>query len=362
LAVAFPSVSTLAGSIDRIQRDADLDDQWLKARGLVTTRFGGSNTPADFIAAAPLLGELARAEDRAGRLVVAWPFSLTPSDSLEIQRTTDLVVNPQYLERQHVVDEEGLRIRGPLPSDTVLLLIPASQKTQKEQIESRAVQWLELQREVQKSSKAMPVVKSVIVKSGQELFTYHAASRASDSTQIDPIVLVASPDSTALSDDFLVSAASSGGLLFSGGGKLSSLTVSTGLDKYLTSIDSVSDLALEERARRLAEVQMKAGELTLIVAVLIALTLVLSAAYCERQRRRLFLERVHGRSFIRRHLVFLGAVAGGALAVLGACVLLRAAESILGLAACAVLIAVLLPTAVIALARNDRVVTSRVPE
>lgn len=361
LAVVFPSVSTLAGSVEKIQRDSSLDDQWVEARGLVTTRFGGTNTPADFMAAAPLMGEIARAEDSAGRMVIAWPFRLTSNESLEAPRATDLVVNAEYLDRQFVADEKGARVSGPESDDGVLLLIPESQQTQKEQLESRAQQWLELQRNVQKSSQSVPQITPVLIRSGQQFFNYHAGSAAHDSAQLDPVVLVVPPGSTALSDDFLVSAASSGGLLFSDGTKVESLAGSNGLDKYLTSIDSVSELALEDRAQRSSELRIKTGELALIIAVVVALASILSAAYSERDRRRLFLERIHGRPFGSRHLRFLIAVSGGAAAVLGGCIVLTTV-SVAGATACAGLMATLLSICALILTRQERTTTARVPE
>ena len=362
LAVVFPSVSALAATIERIQHDSRLDDQWIEARDLVTTRFGGTNTPADFMAAAPLMGGIARAEDRAGRLIIAWPFQLASNDSLETARATDLVVNAQYLDRQVVLDQTGDRIPGPRSSDQLLLLIPESQKEQKEQLESRAVQWLELQRNVQKRTGAIPQIVPVLMQSGQQLFNYHSSSAVQGSAQLDPVVLVMPADSTALSDDFFVSAASSGGLLFSDRTHLESLARTSGIDKYLMSVDSVSELALEERAQRLSELRMKTGELALMVAVVVTLISVVSAAYCERDRRRLFLERIHGRSFVSRHLRFLIAAAGGALAVLGGCIVLRTAGSGAGLMANTGVIAVLISVAAAVLASQERRATARVPE
>lgn len=364
LAVCYPTISAGVQTAASITRDARFDAQWLEAQGFVTVRFSGTNTPEDLQAITSRFGEVARTEEQNDRLVVAKPASLSSEGPAGHGPYTgnSLVVNNRFLREQHVESSQGGRIEHlPETSGRIYLLIPQQLKGQIPAIVGEYTDWAEFQRSLEgtKEESRAPQISVIETAPGQEIFNYGSNFSQTQISQVDPVIAVVPASSGILSNDFYLSAASSGAILFRDTSILQKALAGAAIERHVTSIDSVSDRAMAERNDRLLKARILAVSLLLFVTMLLIVGVVLTRVYFERNRQRLFIEAVHGKRFASMHAEYFlltGLIAGG---VLAAEILLRAVTSLPSFYMCLCAIALFMLATVALTGRQQKALYER---
>jgi hypothetical protein len=128
-------------------------------------------------------------------------------------------------------------------------------------------------------------------------------------------------------------------ILFSDSQELGQALIDAGIRSSFMGIDNAADAVantvdLSRRALRLDVFGVALG-----AAVLTLSALVLAAVYCDRRRRPVFVELIHGYGFARRHRWFLPAVLALPLAAVGSMCLIGHLTQPRDLAAAAALVA-----------------------
>lgn len=365
LAISYPTISTGVHTATSIIRDARFDAHWLAARSFVTVRFSGTNTPADFEAISARFGELARSEEQNGRLVVSAPAAAGPQEAEGYGPYTgnSLVVNNRYLSEQNVLSSQGERIEKlPEKDGKMYVLIPRHLKAQVPAIVGEYREWAVFQRSLDHSAStdpASPEITVIETATGQEIFSYGSDSTQTQISKTDPVVAVVPARSGILSNNFYLSAASTGSILFTDAAALKGALSDAKIEQQVSSIDSVSDRALVERNSRIVKATILTASLILFATMLLIVGIVLTRVYFDRNRQRLFVEGVHGRAFIAMHgeyLLVTGLIAGGVLAVE---VLLRAVTSLPGFYLCLLAAALFMLTTIALTGRHQKALYER---
>lgn len=167
------------------------------------------------------------------------------------------------------------------------------------------------------------------------MFNYGAGQFQAQPAQRDAVVAVVPDGAGILSDDFYVAAASNAAVIFTNPEFLQAELQRTGLNAYLAGLSSVSELALLERMKRIDALRMQGAAIVLLCVTLAASLVVLTSVYLSRDRRRIFVQLIHGVPFLAVHanyLALLLCLAGGTLAVTS---VLGLVSSFASFAACA---------------------------
>lgn len=364
LAVCYPTISDGVQTAASITRDARFDTQWLEAKSFVTVRFSGTNTPEDLQSITSRFGEVARTEEKNDRLVVAKPSSSGFEGPAGYGPYTgnSLIVNNRYLSEQDIQSSQGGRIEHlPEKDGRIYLLIPQQLKGQIPAIVDEYTSWAEFQRSLEGAKEDYRALQISVIETApsQEIFNYGSNFSQTQISQVDPVIAVVPASSGILSNDFYLSAASSGAILFTNTSILQSALADAEIGTHVTSIDSVSDRALAERNDRLLKARILAVSLLLFVTMLLIVGVVLTRVYFERNRQRLFIEAVHGKRFASMHAEYFGLtglIAGG---VLAAEVLLRAVTSLPSFYMCLFAIALFMVATVALTGRQQKVLYER---
>lgn len=318
--VAFAVVGSSASAVVLLNDESRHDSSWQKVGDGVTLRFAATTTAADFENLSSGFMDVYSRFERDGQAVLAKPPTapaLRPGDYGPYIGNS-LVVNPEYLERNHILNEDGEVIRPPqLRSGDLLLLIPSAIWTDREKIVAEYSEWAEFQQELGMDDGTRVVARMMMIGSGQEHFNYGANQFAFGSSQFQSVIAVVSTQSEILPAGFFVSAASNGAVIFDDGNALSQALSSAGIEDHIAAIDSANGLALNDRAARVNTLlgMWMSGALLAIVLALSAA--VLNWSYLERLGPVISARIVHGHGFFGRHsALFLTVVSIGVAALL----------------------------------------------
>lgn len=289
--------------------DREFAAKWQAASDYVTVSFT-ARTEEEFQSAMPRFGNVVRDSDTEGTVVLAYqpPVPIGQSEGYGPYNGNSLVVNSRYLREQTVLGNKGERI---LPDEVhagqILLLVPEQLESQLGAITSEYLAWAQFEREIGDSasdSYSDIDVSTVVTESGQELFNYGGTFARPQISQQDPVVAVVSMTPGMLSDSFLISAASTGNILFADPENLNQQITTSELD--IASVDRASDRALAHLAERDAALRAYLLVVGFALLVLLFSTSILTSVYCDRFKQTIFQKFVHGFPFLRTHGAFLG--------------------------------------------------------
>ena len=286
----------------------DFAARWQPARDFVTVNFT-ARTEDEFQSAMPRFGELVRESDEVGTMILAYqPPPAPPGFSAQIGPLdgNSLLVNPRFLEEQKIFSKDGERILTlDQPTAQILLLVPEQLEPQVATIENTYIEWAKFERTIQGADPDVKIsLTTVFTRSGQKIFNYGGTFARPQIAQADPVVAVVSADSGVMSDSFLISAATTGNILFTDPAELADRVAEIHLGQDIASVDRASEQALTYLAER--DGQLRASTLVAAFTLLVLLfsNAILASVYCDRFRQVSFQKFVHGFPFIRRHALF----------------------------------------------------------
>jgi len=331
IVVVLLILGSTASTMSQMVAASRADRSWKGVGGAVTLRFGSTTTAADFDSLADRFAALYRHFENDRKVVLAKPPTVRefrPRDHGPFSGNS-LVVNPEYLDRNVVLDMQG----HPVESATVdpgqlTLLIPAPQWNERKRILADFREWADFQLSGQ-SQNTEAGIHAIQVQAAQEVFNYGANSFAFGSTQRGAVVAVLGGESDIVASDFYVTAASNGALVFDDADELRAALVEFDLASHVASVDSAAGLALNKQADRFGVlIALSLNALIAIFAMLLT-TGALTWSHLERTRPIWSARMMLGHSFFERHSAFLVVQAmSGAVALL----LCAASGAIAGLA------------------------------
>ncbi|ARC58024.1 hypothetical protein AS850_13145 [Frondihabitans sp. 762G35] len=305
--------SATASGLPALQNRAD-DSSWSSAEDFTSLTFRISNTELDRDTAAFAdIGRHVIAQPRDG-LIVAGSEGEPEGYGPEVGNS--LIVNTRYLDEQEVLGRGGRRV---LPSDlrpqALTLLISEGIPVEVDTLVRQYQRWILFQAELpgrEVHPERIPIDYQV-VPAGQSLFTY--ATSEPTSRQLSPVVAILPTSNPLLSDDWITSNMTRGGVLFGNSSWLRTglSDAELGSSVLLNRVGDLAALRLADQERTL-RASAFSGALAALVALLAAALLATSIA--ERNRRRDFLRHVHGYGFATTALAPIAVVAASNTAVL----------------------------------------------
>jgi len=307
LLIVFPTISDTVQMRSTLDRDSRLDEKWRASRGAVSVQFAGTNTPKDFDAIEQTFNEIAKDEEAHGRMILSDP-PMVQVDEVSghgPREGNSLIVNNRYLDMHALVSKSGERIVRLDEADGIIyILVPEKLRDHAAELTTEYEQWAEFRRSVGSivDGPRSPVEAKVIeMAPDQEVFNYGANPFQGRPVQNDPVVAVIPARANVLSSDFYLAAASNAGVIFTDADIVREVFARTGIDKYVSSISDVSDSALVQRAKRVSVFQLLNASVVLVFLALLLSAAILAWTYCQRERQRICVEFVHGRSFASVH-------------------------------------------------------------
>lgn len=233
----------------------------------------------------------------------------------------DLIVDNNFLERECVADTAGFCVRNLSGGEgRATLLVPEHLRVYRDEIVNDYQKWLAFQGKLQNapSGYSQASISVEYTRVGQEVFSYRLTSPISAGHVNDPVILVADAGSGLLSDNFYASVSSSAGVLFTDKELLEADLDRTGVGPLVQYVYSVKHLSMQEVSDLRQTGRTQAASLALTALVAIVVSAFVASMYCSRHRKRIYLEEIHGYSFLRRHLAIAsGLTYGGAVVVSG---------------------------------------------
>ena len=290
--------------------DHDSAEEWRSARDYVTVSFA-ARTEQDFQAEMRGFGQLARGSENDGELILAYqpPAPVGGSHGVGPYEGNSLIVNPRFLHEQSIVSVSGQTIEADhLKPGEVMLLIPQQREGDIDSIAGQYKDWVEFQRSQSGEASAGAItVTALVTKPGQRIFNYGGTYSRPQISQMDPVVAVISTAAGTLYDNFLISAASTGNVLFTDPTRLQAQIASSGLATEISSVDRASEQALDLLTQKDAKLRAYFFVLFFALLVLLFSNSILASVYCDRFKQVVFQKFMHGFSFIRTHIVFVTA-------------------------------------------------------
>lgn len=326
LVLIFSVLSSTMQNFQSTRADQKQYSHWLDAREYVSLRFSSTLSENDFQAFMPRFGSLFRSQEKQGHAVLSYHPVGAVGDTEQIGPGTgnSMIVNNPFLRQQTVVSESGQRIVDlPESSDRMYLLVPVTDKLVAEGVRKQYEQWASFQidQQMHENNRYKIDVTVLYTKAGQDIFNYGGTFLMDGMSQRDPIIAVVPAASKILSSDFYVSSATQGSILFSDAQEISAQLHVDDLDKYILSIDTVSDYALSALDQRLVELRLEVLSILIAFSVLALSSTILASVYCDRNKQALFIKYIHGWSFHQTHAVYLILNLGGGsvLLLIAAC-------------------------------------------
>lgn len=327
VAVLAIVVATTSAAMTRVESvDATMGElsRWSDGDPLYALRLSTSGTHEDDLRDAPSLSAVIANMERAGQvLFVGYKGGLNEdgaASSVEPEGTRSLIVNNEYLDRQAVMGADGERVQDvPGGKDRFTLLVPESYEGDPEVLLRDYVDYFSsfactIGRQ-DESASCDPVGTVVRTKPGQDLFTYNGTAFLPVQMQErmfvhDPVVAVVSADSELISPMEYLSYSSRDDVLFADPEVLDRELQAQGVRGSFQGIDNAADAVTVSVALARSQLRMDVFSLALGWAVLVLSSVVMVAVYCDRRKRPMFVEVIHGYPFARRHWQYLvGAVA-----------------------------------------------------
>lgn len=280
-----------AYGLPALQNRAD-GPSWASAARFTSLTFRISNTELDRDTATFAdIGRHVLTQPRDGMIVAG---SEGKTDGYGPDVGNSLIVNTRYLDEQAVFGRDGRRVKpSAIRPQALTLLIPQGTPGPTEALVREYQEWIFFQADLPGGGphpEDIPIDYQV-VPSGQSLFTY--ATNETTSRQFSPVAAILPTTNSLLSDDWISSNMTHGGVLFSDTAWLRTSLGEKGVASSVV-LNRVSDLAALRQADQ--ERTLRASTFTGLVATLIALlaAAILAASIAERNRRQDFLRHVHG--------------------------------------------------------------------
>lgn len=330
LAVVIATTSAATARLDAVGGTLAELGRWTTGDPLYALRLSTTGTHQDDLTAAPGLAEAITALDERGEvLLVGFQGDLTDDTdgaaAAAPSGARSLLVNDAYLERETVLDTDGRRIRhldgGP---DRFTLLVPQSYPGDVDALLGEYVTYFRdfacTSGDPDPDASCSPVGTVVRTAAGQQLFAYNGTGFLPAQMQErmfvdDPVVAVLQVDSGLLSPMEYLSYASRDDVLFGDPSTLDRELRAHGVAGAFQGIDNAADAVTTSVALSQRQLRMDAVGLVLGWVVLVLSSVVMVTVYCDRRRRPMFVELIHGRSFVERHWRY--AVAAGCLSLVG---------------------------------------------
>jgi hypothetical protein len=301
--LVFAIVGSLSAAALSTAEKSRFDESWRNVGESVTLRFAGTTTAADFTALTERFGEIYRKHENGGRVVLAKPptvprfraASYGPFDG------NSLIVNPEYLNRNTILDASSQRVEAPdLMSGEMVLLIPSTIWNMREKVASEYKEWATFQRSLTDFDTPLQI-RVVETRRDQEAFNYGSNNFRFGNGQKNAVIAVLSTKSEIVPAEFYVTAASNAAVIFDSAEDLQSSLAQSGVSKYISAIDSANGLALNAQAERQGLMIALALCLAVLLPIIFVSTAITIWAYLERQRSLIMVRTLHGFSFLARH-------------------------------------------------------------
>ena len=328
LAIVLATTSAAMNRVEAVKDSLAVSTYWSEGDALYALRLSATGTHADDMRDAPGLGAVIADLERADQVLLVGFKGDVGDDAgapTDPEGSDSMFVNGQYLERQVVRDADGRRIADlPEGKDGFTLLVPRSYDGDPQALLERYVAYFkdfacDVGRE-DDSFSCDPQGKIAFTESGQDLFTYSGTAflPAEMQTQMfvhDPVIAVVPAVSELISPMEYLSYSSRDDVFFSDPAALGDALDAQGIRGNFRGIDNAADAVTTSVALAQRELTMDAFGLALGWAVLVLSSAVMIAVYCDRRKRPMFVELIHGYSFVRRHWRYLAGAA--VLSVLG---------------------------------------------
>jgi putative ABC transport system permease protein len=329
LAIVLATTSASMSRVEAVSDSLAVSTYWSEGDALYALRLSTTGTHKDNVRDAPGLAAVITDLERADQVLLVGFKGDVGDDAgkpTDPEGSDAMIVNNQYLERQVVHDAEGRRIADlPKRKDGFTLLVPRSYDGDPQALLEKYVAYFKdfactLAR-VDHSFSCHPQGKIVFTEPGQDLFTYSGTAflPAEMQTQMfvhDPVVAVVPAVSELISPMEYLSYSSRDDVLFSDpaalGDALDAQRIGgsfQGIGGSFQGIDNAADAVTTSVALAKRELTMDAFGLALGWAVLVLSSVMMIAVYCDRRKRPMFVELIHGYSFVRRHWRYLAGAA-----------------------------------------------------
>jgi hypothetical protein len=311
----IPALVATSGTLNENRRDAS---DWADASVFSSVTIRASDR--EFDASMTALAGLGRGADQRGAALISTqsnaPVLGTPASPVE-----SMVVNHRFLNEQAINDENGRRVTSTsLPPSSLAILIPSDLWHERASIMAEYRDWLGFQSSTREGQRDRIPVRAIAVASGQRIFDYD--SFADTGHLVNPVVAVLPGDRLVVSDDWLASTLTTGGVLFSDRSALREAIQAEHVQDIVGSIESVGDAAAVRASEqaRLTRVLVVIAALETIVMLTSASVLALAVA--TTLRRADLVREVHGISLRRRFLSIWGPISATNLAAFSIAILL----------------------------------------
>lgn len=331
LAIVLATTSASMNRVEAINASLGVSDFWSQGAPLYALRLGVSGSHEDDVRDSSGFAAVVTDMERANQaLLVSYAGQGSPDDTTAPdgpEGNNSLIANNEYLERQVVRSDEGQRITAlQATKDAFTLLIPRSYNGDPQELLQKYSEYFRgfactIGRSDDDKFSCDPQGSIVFTQPGQDLFTFSGTSFFPAELQRDPlflkdpIIAVVSANSGLISPFQYFSYASQDDVLFSDPAALRDALQRQGISGSFQGIDNAADAVATSRALSKQELRMDAFSLPLGWAVLILASSIMAMVYCDRRKRPMFVELIHGYSFTSRHWRYL--VAGSLLSLAG---------------------------------------------
>ncbi|AZR01387.1 DUF1430 domain-containing protein [Trueperella pyogenes] len=311
-AVLNSSIARIAALNDALKADA----VWHEGEPLYKINLSLTGTREDDLAVAPLFADMVGALENDGKVLLVFQdsqFAGLPSPYY-FGAEKSLVVNNNYLGRQNIVDTTGKRLSQlPEEKDTFFLLIPENYPGDAEQLGNEYSEYLSHSCRFDVEDKSLgcsPRVNIIRTKAGQTLPTYGKTKDMPVDDQRpalveDPVVAVVSAKSELLGPMIYLSYSSTENLLFEDVNTLKARLIQKDILSHFQGIDNAADAVA--RSVQLTRQQISLDILSMILASIafVVSTFILAMVYCDRNKKMIFVRKIHGFRYYARHRAYI---------------------------------------------------------
>lgn len=311
--VAVTVNSTVARS-DAVRDALQASQAWDTGKPLYALRLSVTGTHTDDEKAAPLFNEVVHRMDSEGKMLLAYQdHSLNEDHPYAYGGPRSIIVNNNYLSRQKIFDINGKRVINlPQEKDAFFILVPENYPGSIEQLSRDYSKQLASMCRFGMGDNVAPCKPHptvITIKSGQRLPTYGQTADMPIEYQgqalvTDPVLTVVNAKSDLIAPLDYISYASSGALLFEDPEMLRSLLEQKGILENFQGIDNAADSVTRSIQISRNEIKMDVFSLILSTITFIIAIFILAMAYCDRNKKIIFVRKIHGFRFYARHRAY----------------------------------------------------------
>ncbi len=323
MAILVATTSAALGRIDNLQDFSRVENHWREGQPLYALRLSVQSTHADDMADAPGLFEVFSQMEQSGSMLMAGykggAQSIPEIPPQAPEGDASLIVNNAFLAREAIRDDQGRVIEGlPEENNQFTLLVPASYGGDTEALLDDYVEYFHtfacvVGREDEDYS-CDPEGHVARTMPGQDVFIFNGtyflpAEMQERLTLHDPVVAVVSTRSGLVSPMEYLSYMSRDDVLVADPDGVDRALMSAGIRDIVQGIDNAADavdasIDISRRELFIDTFSLAFGWLAIALAVSVGV-----AVYCDRRKRQLFVEYIHGYTFLKRHGSFIALAA-----------------------------------------------------